>query len=88
MVLHFAKELKRFKTFDVIEPGMVRQVFLQVRIIMDQGISLADAESVMSLLNADLILTGGVTDYEDYQGGVGSPKSVFLLSSSRGRAEG
>ena len=88
MVLHFAKELKRFKTFDVIEPGMVRQVFLQVRIIMDQGISLADAESVMSLLNADLILTGGVTDYEDYQGGVGKPKVSFSAQLIERKSKG
>ncbi len=88
MVLHFAKELKRFKTFDVIELGMVREVFLEVRIIMDQGISLADAESVLALLNADLILTGDVTDYEDYEGALGKPKVGFSVQLIERKSRG
>jgi hypothetical protein len=61
----------------VIEFGMVRQVFLELRIIMDQGISLTDADSVLTLLNADLIVSGNVTDYDDYQGIWGTPKVGF-----------
>ena len=68
LVLHFAKELKRFDRFDVIEMGVVRQAFLEMRIILDQGVSLINAESIAGLLNADLILAGDVTDYEDYEG--------------------
>jgi len=77
LVLHFAKELERFDRFDVIEMGVVRQAFLEMRIILDQGVSLANAESVAGLLNADLILAGDVTDYEDYQGVWGKPKVSF-----------
>jgi TolB-like protein len=77
MVLHLARELKKFDTFNVAELGTVRQAFLELRIIMDQGISLTNADSVLSLLNADLILSGDVTDYEDYQGIWGKPKVSF-----------
>jgi TolB-like protein len=77
MVLHLAKELKKFDNFNVIELGMVRQTFLELRIIMDQGISLSNADSVLALLNADLILSGDVTDYDDYQGIWGKPKVGF-----------
>jgi TolB-like protein len=77
MVLHLARELKRFATFNVIELGLVRQAFLELRIILDQGISLNNADSVLSLLNADLILSGDVTEYEDYQGVWGKPKVSF-----------
>jgi TolB-like protein len=77
MVLHLAKELKKFDSFNVVEFGMVRQIFLELRIIMDQGISLANADSVLTLLNADLILSGNVTDYADYQGTWGKPKVGF-----------
>jgi TolB-like protein len=77
LVLHFAKELKRFDRFDVIEMGVVRQAFLEMRIILDQGVSLINAESIAGLLNADLILAGDVTDYEDYQGVWGKPKVSF-----------
>jgi hypothetical protein len=57
--------------------GVVRQAFLEMRIILDQGVSLVNAESVAGLLNADLILAGDVTDYEDYQGVWGKPKVSF-----------
>ena len=77
LVLHFAKELKRFDRFDVIEMGAVRQAFLEMRIILDQGVSLVNADSIAGLLNADLILAGDVTDYEDYQGVWGKPKVSF-----------
>jgi TolB-like protein len=77
LVLHFAKELKRFDRFDVIEMGVVRQAFLEMRIILDQGVSLINAESISGLVNADLILAGDVTDYEDYQGVWGKPKVSF-----------
>jgi TolB-like protein len=77
MVLHLAKELKKFDNFNVIELGIVRQTFLELRIIMDQGISLSNADSVLALLNADLILSGDVTDYDDYQGIWGKPKVGF-----------
>lgn len=77
LVLHFAKELKRFDRFDVIEMGVVRQAFLEMRMILDQGVSLSDVDSIAGLLNADLILAGDVTDYEDYQGVWGKPKVSF-----------
>ncbi len=57
--------------------GVVRQAFLEMRIILDQGVSLVNAESIAGLLNADLILAGDVTDYEDYQGVWGKPKVSF-----------
>ena len=77
MVLHFARELKRFDRFDVVEMGVVRQAFLEMRIILDQGVSLINAESIAGLVNADLILGGDVVDYEDYQGVWGTPKVGF-----------
>src|SRR4030042_3569247 len=48
-----------------------------MRIILEQGVSLVNAESIAGLLNADLILAGDVTDYEDYQGVWGKPKVSF-----------
>jgi len=48
-----------------------------MRIILDQGVSLSDADSIAGLLNADLILGGDVTDYEDSPGSVGVPRVSF-----------
>jgi TolB-like protein len=69
--------LKEFEEFEVIEPGVVRQQFLTLRIIMDQGVSLADAEAIFAKLNVDLVVTGQVLDYQDYQGSSGKPKVDF-----------
>jgi TolB-like protein len=79
LVLHFAKELERFDCFDVIEMGVVREAFLKMRIILDQGVSLANADSIAGLLDADLILAGDVIEYEDYQGIWGKPKVSFSV---------
>jgi len=77
MSLHFVRHLKEFEEFDVIEPGIVRQQFLTLRIIMDQGVSLADAEAIFAMLDVDLVVTGQVLDYQDYQGSFGKPKVDF-----------
>ena len=77
MTLHFARELKRAGNFNVIEPGIVREAFLELRIVMEQGVSLANAEMISSMIKADLIVSGKVIDYEDYQGIWGKPKVSF-----------
>ncbi len=77
MVLHFVRELKDFENLDVIEPGLVRQEMLNVRIIMEDSISIAQAEVLFGILNVDLILAGKVMDYQDYKGTWGKPKVDF-----------
>lgn len=77
VVLHFIRQLKRFNHFDVIEPGILRQELLGLRVIMEDGVSLANADAIFAILNADLILSGKVIDYQDYQGGWGKPKVDF-----------
>lgn len=77
MALLFARALGVYNNFTVIEPGTVRQQLLDLRIIMPNGISLANADLVFHRLDADLILNGEVLDYQDYQGTSGSPKVDF-----------
>ncbi|UCH22635.1 MAG: hypothetical protein JSU83_05265 [Deltaproteobacteria bacterium] len=85
--LHFVSQLRTHENLTVIEPGQVRQALLEMRIIMDDGISLAGAESVFSKLDADIILTGKVLNYQDYQGLTGKPKVGFsaLLIEKKSR---
>ena len=77
LVLHFASQLNRFENFSVIEPGMVRQELLNMRIIMQDGVSLAHADAIFAALNADLLVSGRVIDYQDYRGAWGKPKVDF-----------
>ena len=77
IALHFVRQLLAYENFDVIEPGVARHELLGLRVIMDDGLSLANADIIFSRLNADLILTGKVIDYQDYQGTGGKPKVDF-----------
>ena len=77
MVLHFIRSLKRFENLNVIEPGVVRQELLRLRIIMDQGVSFSEANLISSSLGVDMILNGKVMDYQDYVGYWGKPKVNF-----------
>jgi TolB-like protein len=77
--LQFIRSLKKFEQFDVIEPGLVRQQLLTLRIIMPEGISLANADALFATLNADLILAANVMEYQDYQGVFGNPKVDFFV---------
>jgi TolB-like protein len=77
LVLHFIRQLKRFNNFDIIEPGVLRQELLGLRVIMEDGVSLANADAIFAILSADLILSGRVIDYQDYQGIWGKPKVDF-----------
>jgi hypothetical protein len=77
MALHFVRQLLAHENFTVIEPGVVRHELLRARIIMGDGISLADADLISRLLEVDLILSGKVMDYQDFQGPLAKPKVDF-----------
>ncbi len=80
VVLHFVRELTKLENFNVIELGVVKQRLLNARIIMIEGISLTDADLVSNSLEADLVLTGRVMDYQDYQASWGKPKVDFSVT--------
>ncbi|ABQ26183.1 hypothetical protein [Geotalea uraniireducens] len=79
LALQFVEQLAKMKKFNVIEPGIVRQEFLKFRIIMEGGVSLANADVIFTDLDADLIFTGEVMDYQDYQGAMGTPTVGFSI---------
>lgn len=87
MALQFVKELARYEIFKIVEPGVIRQVLLRARIIMDDGLSLADAAVLFNELQADLILSGKVLDYQEGLGALGSPVVDFsaLLFEAKSR---
>jgi TolB-like protein len=85
--LQFIKNLEKLGGLKVIEPGLVRQQFLKMRIIMDQGVSLADAEAIFATLNADLVVSGDLITYQDVQFSRGTPAVDFsvLFVDKKGR---
>jgi len=77
IALQFVRQLRSFERFSLLEPGIVREALLNYRIIMDDGLSMAQAELLFDKLNVDLILTGRIFDYQDYRGVTGTPKVDF-----------
>ena len=77
--LEFIRNLKTFEQLDVVEPGMVRQELLTMRMIIPEGISLANADALFATLNVDLIVAANVNEYQDYEGEFGKPKVDFFV---------
>ena len=81
IVLHFLTELARDGRFNVVEPGVVRQKLLNLRIVMPEGMTLTDADYITLSLKADVVLSGTVMSYEDYSGPAGAPKIDFSVTA-------
>jgi hypothetical protein len=77
--LQFVRAMAPFGNFEVIEPGVVLSRLLRYRIVLDQGLSLAQADVLFESLQADLILCGTVFRYEDAQGALGAPSVEFSV---------
>ena len=81
VMLHFVNALVRQEGFIVLEPGLIRQQLLHARIILYKGVSLSDAYYVANSLDADLILAGRVTDYQDISAEGGNPVVNFSVTA-------
>jgi hypothetical protein len=77
--LQFVRAMALFRNFEVIEPGVVLAKMLRYRTVLDQGLSLAQADILFDSLQADLILCGTVFKYEDAQGALGAPSVEFSV---------
>lgn len=80
MALHWVQELRRQGNIQVVEPGLVRSKLLQYRLIMEGGMSNANADIVFDVLHANLVMTGKVMDYQDTRGEGGVPSVDFSVS--------
>jgi hypothetical protein len=72
VALHMIRNLMTVPALEVVEPGIVREELLRFRIIMNEGISLPQTETILGAVNADLVLNGEVLEYRDPPGGSGS----------------
>ena len=79
VALHLMRSLVAAENLSVVEPGIVRQELLRFRIIMTDGVSLADTETILGAVNADLVLNGEVLEYQDPLGPTGAPRVDFSV---------
>jgi TolB-like protein len=67
--LQFVRQLASARGLAVLEPGVLRDLLLRFRIIMEGGVSLDDVRNILGALEADLVVTGTVFQYVDSRGG-------------------
>jgi len=79
IALNFAEQLVKSGNFEVVEPGIVREDLLNMRLVTPEGISLSDIDLLFSLLNTDLVLIGDDLDYQDPQGSAETAKVEFSM---------
>jgi TolB-like protein len=79
LALLFMRHLSSFKEFRVVEAGVTRGQLLDARVIMDSGLSIADAETVAGLIDADFVLAGRVIRYQDYDGPADGTRAEFSV---------
>jgi TolB-like protein len=75
--LHFIRQLACRGNVVLLEPGVIRDKMLQLRMVMREGVSLRDVDLLTDILNVDFVLSGKVFDYLDSQGGFGAPVIDF-----------
>jgi TolB-like protein len=88
MELLFMRHLSSVPQFRVVDAGVVRTQSLDARIIMDGGLSIADAEQVAAPVDADFVLSGRVIRYADYEGPSGLARvefSTVLMEKKSGK---
>jgi len=79
IALHMMRNLAAAPNLTVVEPGVVREELLRFRIIMSDGISLSDTETILNAVNADLVLNGEVLEYQERPWAGGAPLADFAL---------
>lgn len=79
VVLHLAKQLVVNGKHKVVEIGVIRDRMLNLRIIMNSGVSNADIDSISNSLGVELIINGKVFDYLESNSTGQNPKVDFSL---------
>lgn len=77
MALHFVEQLAATPQVRVVEPGLIRDKLLAMRIIMEDGVTLPMVRQLTDALDVDYLLCGTVFDYQDFEGEAGTPKVDF-----------
>ena len=77
VALQMMRSLMAYPRLRVVEPGVVREELLRYRIIMTDGVSLPETDTILNAVNADLVLNGEVLQYRDRLGPDGTPSVDF-----------
>jgi hypothetical protein len=78
VTLHFVHQFAVRDDVEVVEPGVVRDILLRMRIIPAGGVAFGQAELLKELLGTEFVLTGDVLDYIDSVGQDQAPVVDFM----------
>ena len=80
LAYHTLSALSEVPGLTLVEPGEVRRVLLETRLIQEGGLTYAQAELLRSLLDVDLVVTGTVFDFSDPGTGDAAPIVGFTMT--------
>jgi hypothetical protein len=63
VALTFVRQMAAVPNFKVLEPGVVRDLLLRFRIIMEGGVSVDQVRTILGALGADLVVAGDVFEF-------------------------
>jgi hypothetical protein len=63
VALTFARQMAAVPNFKIIEPGVVRDLLLRFRIVMEGGVSVEQVRTILGALGADLVVAGDVLEF-------------------------
>jgi hypothetical protein len=85
VALQFARQFAAAEGYRVLEPGLVRQELLGRRIVMEDGVSVDQARTILNALEADLVVAGYVFAYDDAASMPGANFTVVIIDRKTGR---
>jgi TolB-like protein len=82
--LGVVRGLSAVDRFRVLEPGVVRDLALRYRLILEGGVTVHQARTMLGALEVDIVVTGEVFEYLD-GGAAGATRASFSISAMDGR---
>jgi hypothetical protein len=84
MSLGVVRGLSAVDRFRVLEPGVVRDLALRFRLILEGGVTVQQARTMLGALEVDIVVTGEVFEYVD-GGSAGATRAHFSITAMDGR---
>lgn len=84
VTLGVVRGLSAVDRFRVLEPGVVRDLALRYRLILEGGVTVQQARAMLGALEVDVVVTGEVFEYAD-GGSAGATRVRFTITAMDGR---
>ena len=83
VTLEFLRQFAATDAFRVVEPGVIRDIVLRNRVVMEGGISVDQVRLLLGALGADLVVAGDVFDFAERAGSAPTVNFSFAMLDGR-----